>query len=273
MAFSYSQATGRRLMGQDVQQRMMAEVFADDAPEDVRASLEAYGLPVNGVSLVPGIFHVPPGKNALSMTIGWENALAASDVAGIMAERRPGTRHFLISMPSGRSLPDALRSVASALRSQGVADSVAFGTPASHVRDLVAGFESAEHAFAEAPFQPDLLYLTPQDLGVRGLLSLLETDVRVRVFAQRRLGPLLALSEGERDRLLLTLRHYLESGRNVAAASRALHISRPALYARVRRIEKVLDADLDLAEVSLALHVAVLAREVHGRTVAGASTL
>jgi len=262
IAFSYSQATGRRLMGQDAQQRLMSEILAGGAHGDIRASLEAYDIPVDGAALIPGIVGVAPDQSAMSMTIGWENAIAEVGVSGIIAERRPGTRHFLASAPAGRPVPDVLRSLATALHAQGVVSPVAYGDVVSDVRSLLGAFESAEYAFAETPFQSGHSYLTPGDMGAGALFSLLGTDPRLRAFVQRRLGPLLELAASDRDRLLASLRSYLEAGRNIAAASRELHVSRPALYARLRRIGDLLDVDVERRDDAVALHIALRAHEV-----------
>lgn len=59
-----------------------------------------------------------------------------------------------------------------------------------------------------------------------------------------------------------TLRHFLELRGNKGQLARTLHQSRPALYARLGTIARVLDADLDDPESCLSLHVALLVREV-----------
>lgn len=59
---------------------------------------------------------------------------------------------------------------------------------------------------------------------------------------------------------------YLESGRNKALAAGRAHLSRPAFYDRLRKISRVLDADLDDVNSCASLHVALLALEsVRGR--------
>jgi Bacterial regulatory helix-turn-helix protein, lysR family. len=57
------------------------------------------------------------------------------------------------------------------------------------------------------------------------------------------------------------LRIYLDSGRNKAVAAQRAHLSRPAFYDRLRRLERILDTDLDDVDSCLSLHVALLALE------------
>ena len=55
------------------------------------------------------------------------------------------------------------------------------------------------------------------------------------------------------------MRAYQDSVRNKSAAATAAHMTRPALYERLARIERILDADLDAVDTCLSLHVALLA--------------
>jgi purine catabolism regulator len=136
---------------------------------------------------------------------------------------------------------------------------------------VVAGLRDARRSVVEARQVADAAAHLPtgrgfarlHDVGVRGLLSLLRGDARVETFVERELGPLLDRTDRRRDTegLLDVLRAYLASGRNKSAAAQALHLSRPAFYDRMTRLQQVLGADLDDVEVCLALHVALLAHD------------
>jgi purine catabolism regulator len=99
------------------------------------------------------------------------------------------------------------------------------------------------------------------DVRLRGLLHLLSDDERVQTNVERELGPLLAHDAAARagSELVGVLRIYLETGRNKSAAATAAHLSRPSLYERLQRIERVLGVDLDDVQTCLSLHVALLA--------------
>lgn len=100
------------------------------------------------------------------------------------------------------------------------------------------------------------------DVRLRGLLHLLADDERVRAFAERELGPLLARDHQRGTRLLDTLRHYCVHGGNKSAAAAAAHVSRTAYYQQLARIEQILGVSLDDPESVLSLYVALLARDI-----------
>ncbi len=146
---------------------------------------------------------------------------------------------------------------------------------------VVAGLREARRTILEAGQVADAATHLPPvrhfvrmaETGLRGLLTLLRGDARVATFVERELGPLLdregpdqAAARARHSRLdtdlLDVLRAYLSTGRNKSATASALHLSRPALYDRLQRLESVLGVDLDDAETCLALHVAVLAADL-----------
>jgi len=98
------------------------------------------------------------------------------------------------------------------------------------------------------------------DVRLRGLLSLLGDDSRVRSFAQAELGPLLEPLDQEGMALLAA---YLDHAGNMSALSRAQNISRQALYARIRKLEDRLGFSLDGAESRTSLSVALLWHNLH----------
>lgn len=100
------------------------------------------------------------------------------------------------------------------------------------------------------------------DVRLRGVLSALREEPRMRAFVESELGGLLS-SEG--PAALGFLRVLLECGGNKAEAARRANLSRPALYARITRIESVLGVSLEDADSRLAVHVALLWLEVGGR--------
>lgn len=103
------------------------------------------------------------------------------------------------------------------------------------------------------------------DLRLRGLLHLLRHDPRVQQYVEREIGTLLAHDARTGEQLTTTLAAYCRTGGNKVRTAELCHISRPALYARLQRIGQVVDIDLADPENVLALHVALLAREVMGQ--------
>ncbi|WP_433310359.1 PucR family transcriptional regulator [Micromonospora sp. CA-269861] len=126
-------------------------------------------------------------------------------------------------------------------------------------RSLVEARQIAEAARRD---RRDLPIFRLPHVGLAGLLHLLRDEPRLQTFVERELGALLEYDAlHPRERLLDTLRAYLEQGRNKSAGAAAAHLSRPAFYERLARIARILDVDLDSVEASLSLHVALLALE------------
>ncbi|MGV9825578.1 PucR family transcriptional regulator [Gordonia sp. NPDC003429] len=137
---------------------------------------------------------------------------------------------------------------------------VAAGTPRGHVADAILGLDDAAHVaeVATAMSGPRRSLYRAADVRLRGLIAVLKDDPRVQAFAETELRPVLA---GTPDSLDL-LREYLRVQGNKAALAQRLHISRPALYKRLRALEATLGADLGDGESMLSLHVAVLIHDV-----------
>ncbi|WP_152346949.1 PucR family transcriptional regulator [Brevibacterium sp. CFH 10365] len=166
---------------------------------------------------------------------------------------------------------------------EGIAASwvVGVGRSSTSLLRAVAGLETASHV-AEVASTLDVRersFYRSSDVRIRGLLSLLAEDSRVRAFAEGELGPLLADSTGDDGRrggvlqspsdsadeeLLDLLELYLSHGGNKSAMARAGHLSRPALYARITRLQDRLGVSLDDAESRTALHLALLWWRMYG---------
>ncbi|GER23554.1 putative regulatory protein [Zafaria cholistanensis] len=115
---------------------------------------------------------------------------------------------------------------------------------ATQVADIAATLESRQRR-----------YYRFADVGLRGLLALMRSDPRLRAFAEAELGPLVDPPDPE---ALALLELYLKHGGNKSALARTGYLSRPALYARLARLQDRLGVSLDDAEARTALHVALL---------------
>jgi purine catabolism regulator len=103
------------------------------------------------------------------------------------------------------------------------------------------------------------------DVGLRGLLALLVDDERVQLYISRQLG---TLREHDRDLggvLEAALGALLNHPTSKTEAAAALHISRPAFYDRIAKVERLLGVDLEDADARVSLHVALLADEIARR--------
>jgi DNA-binding PucR family transcriptional regulator len=95
--------------------------------------------------------------------------------------------------------------------------------------------------------------------GLRGLLDQLRDDPRLRAFADRELGPLVAYDTAHGTHLVGDLATYLACGGNKVQAAARAHLARPTLYQRLALIEALLGVSLADPESRASLHVALLA--------------
>ncbi|MFI6803247.1 PucR family transcriptional regulator [Streptosporangium canum] len=251
---------------------ILTHAYAD--PEEAAARARAVGVPLTGRKLISVVLRVAEqpenlldGQEQLARLGELADAAAAAcrdarlpALVGALDQNRVGV---LLPLPPRTFAEPALTALADRLR-------VAFATPfvlaagsvVESLRDVRRSFLEAEQVADVAVRQPDgrAFYRLP-DLRLRGLLHLLRDDARLQTFAERELGPLLAHDAQRGGDLTGILRVYLDSGRNKAVAAQKAHLSRPAFYDRLRRLERILDTDLDDVESCLSLHVALLALE------------
>ncbi|HEY9439942.1 MAG TPA: PucR family transcriptional regulator ligand-binding domain-containing protein [Streptomyces sp.] len=169
----------------------------------------------------------------------------------------------LLPLPARTHVEPALLTVSEKLRAVFPARFVlAAGSVVDSIGDVRRSFLEAGQVADVAARQTDSrpFYRLP-DLRLRGLLHLLRDDARLQTFAERELSLLLAHDAQRGGDLTRILRIYLDSGRNKAVAAQRAHLSRPAFYDRLRRLERILDTDLDDVDSCLSLHVALLALE------------
>ncbi|MEV0292855.1 PucR family transcriptional regulator [Nocardia sp. NPDC050710] len=100
------------------------------------------------------------------------------------------------------------------------------------------------------------------DVRLRGLLSLIRDEPGVQGFAETELSALLRYDIRHAGDLAGTLRQFLDLAGNKTELARRLNISRPTLYDRLARIERILDVDLDDGESRTSLHTALLIRDL-----------
>jgi PucR family transcriptional regulator, purine catabolism regulatory protein len=105
----------------------------------------------------------------------------------------------------------------------------------------------------------DRLFNRLTDVRVRGLTQLLREDLRLQTFVERELGDLIRHDQVNGTNLIAVLAAYLSVGGNKSHAAREAHLSRPAFYDRIRRIESITGAVLESAESRTSLHLAILA--------------
>ncbi|WP_329519911.1 PucR family transcriptional regulator [Spirillospora sp. NBC_01491] len=248
--------------------RILAHSYSD--PHEAAARARALGVPLSGRRLLGVVLRrrTPPATAAPELAELAEAAAAAcknarlAALVGILDEGGPQARvGVLASLPARADAETALAEVATRVRARTGGDCVmAAGSLVDSVRDVRRSFQEAEQV-ADVACRGSgarLFYRLP-DLRLRGLLHLLRDDVRMQTFVERELGRLLEYDAQHGSDLTRMLELYLDAGRNKAVAAQRAHLSRPAFYQRLHRIERVLDADLDDVESCVSFHVALLA--------------
>ncbi|WP_067482279.1 PucR family transcriptional regulator [Actinomadura hibisca] len=250
--------------------RILEHSYSD--PQEAAARARALGVPLAGRRLLGVVLRprsaTAPASPAAELSELAEVAAAAckdarlAALVGVLDEGSPHARvGVLASLPARADAETALNEVATRVRKQSGGDCVmATGSVVESIRDVRRSFQEAEQV-ADVACRGSggrLFYRLP-DLRVRGLLHLLRDDARLQTFVERELGPLLEYDAQRGSDLTRILELYLDAGRNKAVAAQQAHLSRPAFYERLRRIERVLDADLDDVESCVSLHVALLA--------------
>jgi purine catabolism regulator len=246
---------------------ILAHAYSD--PQEAAARARALGVPLSGRRLLGVV--VRARKDATPEQIAElaeATALASKEASlaalvGVLDEGTPQARvGVLASLPNKADVENTLTDMATRLRKQAQAtDAVmATGSVVESIRDVRRSFMEAEQvADVAAEGTGDRLFYRLPDLRLRGLLHLLRQDARLQTFVERELGALLEYDAQRGSDLTKILGLYLDSGRNKAVAAQLAHLSRPAFYERLRRIERVLDTDLDDVEACTSLHVALLA--------------
>ncbi|MFJ2619469.1 PucR family transcriptional regulator [Glutamicibacter sp. NPDC087344] len=127
----------------------------------------------------------------------------------------------------------------------------------------LARLDEAAHVAHIVPHLPTRAqpYYRFADLRLRGVLSAMGDDARLRAFAHTELSGLLT---GPDEDGLHLLELYLSHGGNKSALAKAGYFSRPTLYARLAKLEEKLGVSLDSAESRASLQVALLWYRMHG---------
>lgn len=119
--------------------------------------------------------------------------------------------------------------------------------------------EAGHAAESVPPGDDDRLFYRISDVGISGLAHLLRGDPRLQTYVERMLGELLLSDEQHGTDLEAILRTYLDCGGNKTLAADSYGLSRPAFYARLTRIEELLEMSLAEPRTRTSLHFALLA--------------
>ncbi|MCX2929502.1 PucR family transcriptional regulator ligand-binding domain-containing protein [Mycobacterium sp. CVI_P3] len=245
--------------------------------DEAEATARAHGLGLRPtLTYVPMTVRLREGAGADQVAVAQRrlrtldaimHAVRAAGHTGLTSTRDDGQIDLVLApQRTTGALETALHEVCSAIRRavcrlDGADDCViGAGPESSRLVDAVGGLREAGHVAEVAMSMP--LHNKPfhrsSDVRLRGLLSLIRTDPRVQAFAETELAGLLAHRAKHGDEAFELLRRFLAAGGNKAELARALHMSRPTLYARLDALQRIIGLDLDDAESRTSLHVAML---------------
>lgn len=246
------------------------------AGTDLESRLRTLGLPVNrrlfaaasiafdwAKSSGPGTVDDELFRRAVEAVARSTQEASIPCVVGVLAANAAGV---LLSISPAAQLESELDRFAAAVHAamaqfpEKVRIVIGIGAMSVRVAGAKRSFsEAAEIAKVAASLGDDRPYYRLQDLRLRGLISVLQDDARLQAFVESELAKLIEYDQLHGTSLVNTLESFVRNGGNKAFTSREIHISRPSLYERLRRIEAVLGVSLEAPESQLALHVAVLA--------------
>jgi purine catabolism regulator len=254
---------------------------------DVRARARALGLLTDrraftGVALWSPV-QIPPHsiegeRRDRALTDAVAAAVHSAGLSALVATGEPSQVLLVLSTRRRDHVDDDLHQlsdlVADQLRGVGLSEDYCLGvghqvdalsaigaslTLAGHVADVALSLRGSDRrAFHRS-----------NDVRLRGVLSALGSDPRLTSFAEAELAPLRDHDAAHGTDLVETLRVHLRHRGNKSDQARAQRLSRPALYARLDKIEAVLGVSLGDAESTLSLHVALLVGEVERRGTGG----
>ncbi|WP_298519129.1 PucR family transcriptional regulator ligand-binding domain-containing protein [uncultured Nocardioides sp.] len=140
----------------------------------------------------------------------------------------------------------------------------AAGTPCEELDLVDRSLRESSFVLAAADRSSAVLVHRLEDVHLRGLLTMLGDDARVQDFAERELAPLRAADQSHGTDLERAARTLVESWGNKAEAALRLNLSRPALYDRIAKLERLLGGPLGDAERRTSLHVAFILNDLGG---------
>ncbi len=250
---------------------LIVRLLGDPGAPDVQRRCERAGVPLTSRQLVGLALRLPRTEDEPARRAGKMDAVVAALVHSAHEMRVPvlvceiddmvrALLSFGPSMDSVRATGD----LASRLRTR-IRVVIGAGRAVARVGEIDRTLREARHVVDSlCDGAPERTVYRLEDVHLRGLLSMLANDDRLRLFAARELDPLKEHDTSRNTDLLNTLRAFVRHPGSKSDAAAELHMSRSTFYDRLARIAQVLDVDLDDPDIVVSLHVAVLADDVRG---------
>ncbi|MDV3128439.1 PucR family transcriptional regulator ligand-binding domain-containing protein [Mycobacterium sp. 21AC1] len=248
---------------------LVARLLSDPTAPDVARRCELAGVPLESRCLVGMSIRVPgPADEPVrrvdridSVVAAVVNAAAKMAVPAIVCNI-DDTIRVLLSIPLTTDADEVANELAALLLDR-VRATIGVGRPVRRAAEADRTLREALHVLNSLrPAASQRMVYRLEDVRLRGLLSMLADDDRLRLFCARELGPLKEHDAERNGDLLATLRAFVRHPTSKSDAAAELHMSRSAFYDRLARITSILDVDLEDPDINVSLHVALVAEDV-----------
>lgn len=241
----------------------------DPTSSDVLRRCELAGLPTSRRQLVGVTLRLrledavsagTPATRLEDVTAATVHAAYELRVPALVCELEHDVR-ALLSFPPSANVLRAVDDLAARVRRRHPVV-VGAGRPAERPADIDRTLREAQQVVQSVRSDGDELAVHRlEDVHLRGLVTLLADDERLRMFVDRELRPLREHEERWGSGLLEAVKALLTHPTSKSEAAASLHVSRPVFYDRLAKAERLLGASLDDPDIRVSLHVALIADE------------
>ncbi|HWI74474.1 MAG TPA: PucR family transcriptional regulator ligand-binding domain-containing protein [Baekduia sp.] len=274
LALALARAGEEQLLESRERGNFLADVMSGRIEvEDMPARAARLGLPGHGRMLPIVVARGTARRGERPTFVALRDvreALRSWGIAGLLGVRPGDDVVMLMALPAGMLRETAIDHVVAAV---GAATALADGRPAIAAGPIVETWPEVPDALRAAADTAETMRDGPPRAwhdatvaDVERLLWGLRDDDRMTTFARQRLAPVLRHDHSRTAPLLPTLEALCAHGWHKAHTAAALGVQRQSLYARLARLQRLLDADLEDPGTRLGLDLAVrtlaLAREL-----------
>jgi purine catabolism regulator len=250
---------------------LLVRLLADPAAPDLLQRCELAGVPLARRRLVGLALRTPVVADEPGRRAGQLDAAVAAVVHAAHEMRLPalicemdGAVRVLLSLDPSADSTRATEDLAGRVHRR-VRVVVGAGRSVERVGEVDRTLRESLHVVDSVrPGARQRVVHRLDDVHLRGLLTMLADDDRLRLFTGRELDGLKEHDARWQTGLLETVRALVRHPGSKSDAAAELHVSRSAFYDRLAKVGHVLDVDLDDPDILVSLHVAVLADEVLG---------
>lgn len=253
----------RETVGQQARRTLIEDILRQSPGEHeaLASRARAMGVELGTQRLVCAIVRVHRGGDRADESrevAAVDRAVRRTEgLSGLVATAEPGLVASVMSVRADADMTDRLGTMARAVHDE-LEATIGVGSVVRGIGEVERSYLQAKDAVAAASWSRRARpYYTLADTHLHGLLHLLRDEPRLQAYVERELGELLRHDQRHGTDLVAVLRAFLEHRGNKSTTATALSMSRPSLYERLRRIERVLAVDLDDQDIALALHVAL----------------